>query len=35
MSFTCAGGPEGFKIAGKEFFKPLDLDKKSLMKDYL
>ena len=22
MSFTCAGGPEGFKIAGKEFFKP-------------
>ena len=23
MSFTCAGGPEGFKISGKEFFKPL------------
>ena len=22
MSFTCAGGPEGFKISGKEFFKP-------------
>lgn len=23
MAFTCAGGPEGFKISGKEFFKPL------------
>ena len=23
MSFTCAGGPEGFKTSGKEFFKPL------------
>ena len=28
MSFTCAGGPEGFKIAGKEFFKPLKFRQK-------
>ena len=23
MSFTCAGGPEGFRSSGKEFFKPI------------
>ena len=28
MSFTCAGGPEGFKISGKEFFKPLKFRQK-------
>ena len=28
MAFTCAGGPEGFKISGKEFFKPLKFRQK-------
>ena len=28
MSFTCAGGPEGFKVSGKEFFKPLKFRQK-------
>ncbi len=28
MSFTCAGGPEGFKISGKEFFKPMKFRQK-------
>ena len=28
MSFTCAGGPEGFKSSGKEFFKPIKFRQK-------
>jgi hypothetical protein len=28
MSFTCAGGPQGFKISGKELFKPLKFRQK-------
>ena len=28
MAFTCAGGPEGFKISGKEVFKPLKFRQK-------
>ena len=28
MSFTCAGGPEGFRSSGKEFFKPIKFRQK-------
>ena len=28
MAFTCAGGPEGFKASGREFFKPIKFRQK-------